>query len=122
MTEDKTIRINRSTTVLVTKTHLHYKFGVVNETEKIIPVERIKSVNYTPATIDKAQSGCNIIAGILGGMTSGHAYMGEVETKFPVLAIEYYPEGHRWPKILKISQPDLSKETADKIMAAFKIT
>lgn len=122
MSQEITIRINSSSFVRVTKTHLHYKFGVVNETEKIISLERIKSTNYTPVTINKAQSGCNIIAGILGGIGSGDAFMGDVETKFPVLAIEYYPEGHQWPKILQISQPSLSKKTADEIIAAIEST
>ena len=113
---DDVIRINRSSSVIITSTHLHYKIGIVNETEKIISLQGIKSVNYSSGMINKTSTGCNIFAGFIAGILSDYPDPGNVETNSPVLTIEYYPEGHRWPKFLKISQPDLSEEKANKIL------
>lgn len=116
--QNEVITINRSSSVLISPTHLHYKFGIVNETEKIIPLQGIKRLNYSSGMIDKTSTGCNIFAGFFAGILSDYPDPGNVETNLPVLTIEYYPEGHRWPKFLKISQPDLSEEKANKIWQA----
>lgn len=120
MEENIIIRINRSSSILITQSHFQYKFGVVNEHEKTIPLSAIKSTKYTPAAINKTATGCNFFAGIFSGLISDYPDPGQAESKFPVLTVEYYPEGNRWPKLLKIEEPDLTREAADKIMGAVR--
>ena len=87
--QNEVIKINRSSSVLISPTHLHYKFGIVNETEKIIPLQGIKSVNYSSGIINKTSTGCNIFAGFFAGILSDYPDPGNVETNSPVLTIEY---------------------------------